>query len=166
MFEVNKSSFVFYIDKSSPTADIIKPGHNQNYTSSQLAGLDALNGTAVDPQIGYYAGDSLGAPEYKLWDLHGGTSWYFDGTAFQVANPEAWLPVTEGTSPWKRTLGAGVWESDREYFIQARTRDLARRTDGTIDGNIQDSFPYGGVSYHRFIVDDTPPAVFVGTPPP
>ncbi|HOI43357.1 MAG TPA: hypothetical protein PK523_10465, partial [Elusimicrobiales bacterium] len=109
-------------------------------------------------------GESLQTGQYKLWYLQAGASVYFNGAEFHEANPEAWLDVTDGTSPWKKTLGAGVWVSDREYFIQARARDRARLGDGTLAGNTQDSFPYGGVSYRRFIVDDTPPSLFVGTP--
>ncbi|HOI41906.1 MAG TPA: Ig-like domain repeat protein, partial [Elusimicrobiales bacterium] len=56
VFEVGRSSFVFYVDKSSPTAYIVKPAHDQRYLSTQLAGLDALNGTALDPQESYYGG--------------------------------------------------------------------------------------------------------------
>jgi hypothetical protein len=164
-FTLNQSSFTFYVDKASPTAHIEVPAHDGNYRSSQLSGLSALKGTALDAEAAYYAGDSLGPTEYKLWYLQGGASVYFDGSVFNAVNPPAWLFTTaKSSSPWKKTLDAAVWVSDKEYFIQARSTDLARGADGALYGNVQDSFPYGGPSYHRFTVDDTPPSVFVATP--
>ncbi|MFC1523120.1 hypothetical protein ACFL6Y_11995, partial [Elusimicrobiota bacterium] len=181
-FVLDESSMTFYVDRDSPTATITFPVHDAQYLASQLnsANPGPIYGSASDPQQPlpcasnecYYGADnpSLQQTQYKLWFLLENTSYYWYGGEFVVdgAGPETQWQQTSGvddsTSTWDFDILTGNWVSDRTYYLQVRSSDMARDTYGIASGNVQDSWTLGGSSFRRFIVDNTAPNVAIGTP--
>ncbi|MDD5655836.1 MAG: hypothetical protein PHF00_01080, partial [Elusimicrobia bacterium] len=168
-FAIPASSRTFYVDKNPPTAGFTKPVSGQSYPATGLTGGSALTGTAADPEKTHYPFEDALQPGKHLviWYLLGDTSYYYtgvpnkypscNGTKFSSNTVEGseWQDVAS-TDSWTFLFQSGDWISDRQYYAKVRARDRARIADGSVSGNLMDSFT-PGVSLIDFKVDNTAP---------
>ncbi len=159
------------VDKDAPVSTIARPLDNSDgvsgrYKSTNIgdpANSTQLSGTAKDYPDSLYSG--ISATEILLYYIDLGTTYYYDGSVFRTTDtPQSmWLGTSLGGSGQTRTwnyMSKVNWAGDREYILEARSRDNARSYDNTPNPNTEPS-PYTKV---RFIVDDTAPGVSITSP--
>jgi hypothetical protein len=127
--ETPGQGITFYIDKNTPSSNIIFPESN-----TILNGLTEIYGDSVD-----MGGAGINAVEIIIKDLS--TDHYWDGEKW--SEDEIWL-IAQGQNLWSYDTSSIKWNTDTNYIVQVKGTDNA--------GNMEISSP--GIN---FMYDKKPP---------
>jgi hypothetical protein len=171
---VTVSSITIRVDKSDPSSTITLPADSGTagqgrYKPTEIGQDNSGSGGTNSRFIGTVSDTGGAGPKtqyIRLSYLNGSTTQYWNGTNFsELYSTNAWQNTSNTIWRYDTDVPAAAWTAvlngsgHRQFMLESRAEDNTTDWDGTGLGNFQTAY-----STTNFIVDNSPPLVYMSTP--